>query len=278
MGAWTRVTDEAVREKALSLARGKYQRAIVLGDESLSGSTLPNAARVKWGGRYSRSRVNLLNRLVASGIPYGRELKGRRIILVIGTDVDGLSGWYRYNSQKVALPRIPRCRSNVGWRFAYFTKAGEAVVVSETNKHTRRMAVVNVEARTVRHARCAEYVTDGRAGRVVRGKWARVRRENRFVVGCRVPAGAFVPAEGGCPVTKTRALELLMLWLERSWTHAELVEIHRAHRARYGVDPMEPHKYVASLTGFRWQEVFSDDETKFKVRAAYAAALAGENE
>ena len=54
-------------EKAISLARGCYQRAIATGDASVSGSELKGKAR-KFSGRYFRSRWSFIGRCRAAGL------------------------------------------------------------------------------------------------------------------------------------------------------------------------------------------------------------------
>lgn len=83
---WTLVLDEAALDAALNLARGSYQRDLLLGRESLSGSTLTGAAK-SWGGRYAASRRGLLARMSEAGIAWceARGPHGRRV-LVLGAD------------------------------------------------------------------------------------------------------------------------------------------------------------------------------------------------
>jgi len=84
-GKWVEVLDEGTLEKALDLCKGEYQRRLVLGYESLSGSTLRGLAS-RWNSRYAESRDNLLHRLRKAGIPVS-EKRGpfNRRILVIGS-------------------------------------------------------------------------------------------------------------------------------------------------------------------------------------------------
>lgn len=81
---WTEVKDTEELEKALKLAKGHYQRDLLLGLENLSGSTLKGEAK-NWAGKYAKSRRNLLSRLTKAGIVWS-EKKGNnnRRILVIG--------------------------------------------------------------------------------------------------------------------------------------------------------------------------------------------------
>lgn len=65
----TDTTD--VLSLALSLCRGRYQRAYVRGDQRCSGSDLRGKA-AKWGAAYARSRASIENRLTAAGIPWER--------------------------------------------------------------------------------------------------------------------------------------------------------------------------------------------------------------
>lgn len=73
------------RKRALALCRGCYQRAVVYGDEALSGGTLRGRA-AKYIGRYRASSESLLTRLSAEGIPYCVTRLGQRNVLVLGLD------------------------------------------------------------------------------------------------------------------------------------------------------------------------------------------------
>lgn len=75
-------TCEKARQRALKLARGCYQRAIVEGHHNLSGSSLRGTAK-HYGGRYARSRANLLKRLQQDENLEAREVigaHGKRIL------------------------------------------------------------------------------------------------------------------------------------------------------------------------------------------------------
>jgi len=83
-GPWVDVRDEKALERALDLCKGEYQRNLVLGYESLSGSTLRGAS-VRWNSKYYASRDSLIKRLRDSGIQVSeRRDECRRRILVIG--------------------------------------------------------------------------------------------------------------------------------------------------------------------------------------------------
>lgn len=86
---WSKV-QRIVLDRALACARGDYQRAIILGGESLSGSTLRGTAK-SYGYHYRASSKNLLSRIEAAGIRV-REERGKHgaRILLIG-DVGGAS-------------------------------------------------------------------------------------------------------------------------------------------------------------------------------------------
>lgn len=79
------VVDRAAFERALQLARGSYQRDLLHGRESLSGSTLRGLAR-RYGGRYKQSRDHLLSRMSGAEIPWCEVTvrRGGRRVLVIG--------------------------------------------------------------------------------------------------------------------------------------------------------------------------------------------------
>lgn len=83
-GEWVEVRDTMAHEAALELANGSYQEHILLGYESLSGSTLTGAKAKQWSGKYRRSRHTLLERLTRAGIPWCIETQNRRQILVFG--------------------------------------------------------------------------------------------------------------------------------------------------------------------------------------------------
>jgi len=82
---WTLYTDPKLQEAALALARGSYQRDLLLGSEAWSGSTLKGKAK-QWGASYNSSRNELLKRLTAAGIPHAFDSNNpsRRKILIIG--------------------------------------------------------------------------------------------------------------------------------------------------------------------------------------------------
>jgi hypothetical protein len=62
---WTLASPET-KEAALKYAKGCYQREIILGAESLSGSTLKGKASA-YSARYKASSGNLLDRLKRVG-------------------------------------------------------------------------------------------------------------------------------------------------------------------------------------------------------------------
>jgi hypothetical protein len=81
---YTIVNNPATLTAALKLARGCYQRDILLGAEAISGATLRGAAK-RYGGRYKISAQNLLSRCEASGLAIS-EIRGahNKRIIVIG--------------------------------------------------------------------------------------------------------------------------------------------------------------------------------------------------
>lgn len=83
MSRWIEVHDKSVQATALKLARGQYQRALLQGEEALSGSTLKGTAR-SWGASYARSRKSLLDQLTSNNVPWGVRVgdKGRRILVL----------------------------------------------------------------------------------------------------------------------------------------------------------------------------------------------------
>jgi len=82
MAIWSKYSSVAL-DKALTVAKGAYQRNLLLGIESLSGSTLKGKAR-QYGARYAESRRNLLARVRAAGVVVSEERASRnRRILVL---------------------------------------------------------------------------------------------------------------------------------------------------------------------------------------------------
>ncbi len=81
-GRWSAVSA-TVLDRALELCRGDYQRAIVLGTEAISTSTLRGKAQC-YSGRYKESSQALLTRLRAAGIPASVrvEARGRRVVTI----------------------------------------------------------------------------------------------------------------------------------------------------------------------------------------------------
>lgn len=82
-GRWVEIRDPDTLARALDYARGDYQRNLLRGYESLSGSTLKGKAR-KWSGAYKRSRDKLLARLREAGIKVAerRAERGRRVLVL----------------------------------------------------------------------------------------------------------------------------------------------------------------------------------------------------
>ncbi len=76
--------SEKSLEAAMKLAKGTYQRSILLGTEAISGSTLRGKAK-KWCGRYKASAQNLIGRCrKADLIDVTIWNNGKRLV-VIGT-------------------------------------------------------------------------------------------------------------------------------------------------------------------------------------------------
>lgn len=63
------MTESDYRQAALKLARGDYQRALIYGSETWSGSSLKGKAR-EYGAHYARSRRNLIERLMDNDIAF----------------------------------------------------------------------------------------------------------------------------------------------------------------------------------------------------------------
>jgi hypothetical protein len=83
LNGWTRIQTPGALETALSVARGCYQRNLLRGVESLSGSTLRGVA-ASYGYHYARSRKNLLARVRAVGVDVSEERgeRGKRILVL----------------------------------------------------------------------------------------------------------------------------------------------------------------------------------------------------
>lgn len=81
MSRYIEVKDEAVQVAALALAKGEYQRNVLRGVESMSGSTLRGRA-ASFGDVYARSRANLLARIKAAGLPVA-EVRGAHNLRVL---------------------------------------------------------------------------------------------------------------------------------------------------------------------------------------------------
>jgi hypothetical protein len=75
--------EAEVIEEALALCRGSYQRNLVMGQESWSGSSLQGKAR-NWGTSYFRSRKALLRRIEEAGIGYLTIEDRGKIVLEFG--------------------------------------------------------------------------------------------------------------------------------------------------------------------------------------------------
>ena len=69
--------------RAVTVARGKYQQNLILGLESLSGSTLKGKAK-QWSGKYHNSRQELFQRMRAAGVVFSERWLEKRKVLVIG--------------------------------------------------------------------------------------------------------------------------------------------------------------------------------------------------
>jgi hypothetical protein len=80
---WTDIRDVSALDAAMKLTRGCYQRNLLRGYESLSGSTLKGRAK-EYGGRYQRSACSLLRRMTAAGVAWTEErgTHGRRILVI----------------------------------------------------------------------------------------------------------------------------------------------------------------------------------------------------
>lgn len=83
---WTISTDDQDDPNfnlAMRCARGKYQQNLLLGLESVTGSTLKGKAS-KWPGRYHNLRQELFQRMREAGVVFSEHWMERRKVLVIG--------------------------------------------------------------------------------------------------------------------------------------------------------------------------------------------------
>jgi hypothetical protein len=80
---YAEIKDRLILVQALKLCRGTYQRAILQGDEAISGATLRGAAK-SYSGRYAASARNILARCRAAGLAVSerRGDHGKRIIVI----------------------------------------------------------------------------------------------------------------------------------------------------------------------------------------------------
>ena len=67
MNSYAIINDSAVLDQALRLCRGSYQRDILQGHESLSGSTLKGKAK-SYGGRYKASAASIIRKCQQAGL------------------------------------------------------------------------------------------------------------------------------------------------------------------------------------------------------------------
>lgn len=80
---YIRIDDQQAHDRALALARGRYQSALLRGEARLSGAELQGKAR-RYGGRYRDSRRALLRRMTAAGIAWHEERgeHGKRVLVI----------------------------------------------------------------------------------------------------------------------------------------------------------------------------------------------------
>lgn len=84
------MTEAELRRAALQLARGRYQRALIDGSETWSGSSLTGKAR-SYGARYAESRRALLERLMDNDLAFLVKSAHGRLELHFGKP----KHWYR---------------------------------------------------------------------------------------------------------------------------------------------------------------------------------------
>ena len=83
MNSYSVINDRAVLDQALSLCRGSYQRDILRGNESLSGSTLKGKAK-GYGGKYKASAASILRKCQQAGLNVREETgkHGKRLVVI----------------------------------------------------------------------------------------------------------------------------------------------------------------------------------------------------
>lgn len=85
MSKYLRIDDQAAHDRAMSLARGSFQRDLLEGRERLSLMSLRGKA-AQYRARYHASANNLLDRLTAEGVAWHEERGPHsRRVLVIGS-------------------------------------------------------------------------------------------------------------------------------------------------------------------------------------------------
>ncbi len=77
------IVTETAFDRAMQIARGCYQRSLVMGREALSGATLKGKAK-KYGAHYARSRDNFLARLRAAKVSVSEQIAdhNRRVLVL----------------------------------------------------------------------------------------------------------------------------------------------------------------------------------------------------
>lgn len=78
--SYSEIRDPRIYDEAMKLARGVYQRALLAGRHSLSGSTL----RGNYSPRYRQSAANLLERCRNAGLAVREEIRqhGKRVLVI----------------------------------------------------------------------------------------------------------------------------------------------------------------------------------------------------
>lgn len=84
--AWIIYDSRRTLTRAMQHARGCYQRALLRGEENVSGSTLRGKAK-DWSAHYARSRDNLIKRLEDADFDVKIVRCGQRNVLVIRDEV-----------------------------------------------------------------------------------------------------------------------------------------------------------------------------------------------
>lgn len=80
---WTDYTDEQIFQRVFPLARGNYQRELLLGRRRWSGADLQGKAR-EFASKYAASRKHLIARIRGFGYKaeFIKQMHGRKVLVI----------------------------------------------------------------------------------------------------------------------------------------------------------------------------------------------------